>query len=207
MKESTGLIDRAYRLGSHGKFQAEIRPGHDPKRCAVRVIPGQERVAAAHLIGRRFMVFLPEIECEPKLERDKRTNEVIGISAGKKLDKPESMYPGYIFVMIWDILFHWQRIKSCPGIIDFVCGENGPAVISDEVIEGIKAIENALRPLTVTAEMIGKKKRRWRRTRQDYQEIPENEIVSIRTWSAYRDGLGLDNLANNDVFQRALGLA
>ena len=36
-------------------------------------------------------------------------------------------------------------------------------MISDELIDAIRAIENKQRPLSVTVEIIGRPKKRWRR--------------------------------------------
>ena len=200
MKETNTLLDRAYRLGNFTQFQAQLRPGFRSEWFIISTIPGQERIAAAHLIGRRFIVYVPEIECEPTLEHNK-------IKAGKKLDHIESMYPGYIFVLIWDIEFHWHRLQDCPGVLNLIVTSSGtPAIVSTEMLNEIKSIENILRPLHFSADLIDKKKRRWRRSRVPQEVIPENEIISVRTWSAFKDG-NLDSEARNALLHRALGLA
>lgn len=178
-----GLIDKVYRLASHEEIQkAEMVPSAEAVWLAVTTVTGQERVAAAHLVGRRFAIYLPEIE---QGYGDKKHIEV--------------MFPGHLFVFVWGADQHWTRIKACPGVIDIL------GSLSDADMRAIQAKENELYPL-VPAIKIGKKKR-WRRTRREEIIDYDNEIISIRPWSAFTDGLReLDSAGRNNLLRRALGV-
>jgi transcription termination factor NusG len=167
----------AYRLGSHPSFQAEVRPAI-PRWLVVRTVGGQERIAAAHLVGRRFGIYLPEM--------DEQKTKV-------------PMFPGHLFVFVWDIAFHWQRITACPGVIDIL------GSLADEQIHQVQAIENEHNPL---GSIKLSKKKRFRNRKRDEQPEYEDEIVAVRTWSALTDdSRPLDSDGRNKLLRRALGLA
>jgi len=179
---------------------AEVIRGLRPEWYVLQIVPTQERVAAAHLVGRRFGIFLPELE-EHRLVRGRRRRVLL------------PMFPGYVFVFAWLGPRNYHRIKSCPGVWDFLCVEQRPAVISDAALNAIRAVENKQRPLVVSQEAIGtfkKARRGWRRrTRITEQHIYDSEIIAVHTWSALRDGLrqGVDSDKRTQLLLSALGVA
>lgn len=179
---------------------AEIIAGITAEWYVVQTHPAHERIAAAHLVARRFGIYLPEAE-------------QVEISRGRKLKTLRPMFPGYVFVFTWLAPVNYHRIRSCPGIFDFLYLDGlKPAVISESVLNEARAVENRQRPLSSTFEAIGmfkRVKKRWRRSRTiSEQAITDNEIVSVRTWSAFRDGLTtLDDHGRNCLLREALGLS
>lgn len=187
------LIDYGYALGRHHGLQAEIRSGHTPQWHVLVTVPGQERIAAAHLSGRRFGIYLPEIEIDDK---------------SKTI---EPMFRGYLFVFVWDIDFHWRRILACPGVVEILQVDGQPAVLPSHEIDRIRSIENENRPLRASLESVAKPKKRHRGYHKSKQKqshaFTESEIISVRTWSAFTDGINrLDAEARTTVLERALGL-
>lgn len=188
---------------------AQIVPGMRPTWHVIETHPNRERTAASHLIARRFGVFVPE------------KDEVI-IRRGRKLEQTSLMFRGYIFVFVWGINQHYNRIKAVPGFSRIVTVENPdgsrkPAVLTDEQIDQIRAVENRERPLpaiVIPEHMIMPKKRRWKKNQkslyalQQEQLRRDSEVVLCRPWSAFQDGLmTLDSDGRNQTLRNALGLA
>lgn len=161
------------------KLGAEVVPSVTATWHIVETVPAQERVAAGHLIGRRFGVYLPE-------------TEQFEIRHGRGVGVLRPLFPGYLFVFVWGLRRHIGRILACPGVWRFLQIGEEPAVISDELIDKIRAIENREQPLIVTADFIGRPvSRRFRRTKASvqWQFIHDNEITGVRPWSAHLDGI------------------
>ncbi|WP_296741412.1 transcription termination/antitermination protein NusG [Mesorhizobium sp.] len=167
---------------------AEIIPGVIPKWYVVKVYPGAERKVADELIARRFGIFIPE-------------SEKTVVRRGRKVDRVELMFPGYIFVFVWDVLQHRSRIECVPGVTGLIYDDGKPAVITDDKIDIIRAVENGERPL-VKETTNGKRGRRRRK-----RAAVDMEIVSVKPWSAFADDLiALDSQGRNQSLMRALGL-
>lgn len=82
-----------------------------------------EDIAAAHLSGRGFGIFVPGMYVR-----------------GKWLN----MLPGYIFVQVFGIEHHRRRILACPGIVDFIYEMGHPScpfVVPDEFIVSMRQHE------------------------------------------------------------------
>jgi transcription antitermination factor NusG len=179
-------------------IHAEAIPDVTATWHIVETMPAHEQIAAGHLTGRRFGVYLPETEqCE--------------VHRGRKIKMLRPLFPGYLFVFVWGLGRHIGRILACPGVWRFLQTGEQPAVISDELIDAIRAIENKERPLCVVVEVIyGKPKKRWRRSKAAPQEqlIHDNEIVGVRPWSAYLDGIAANGNGHerNGLLHRAMGL-
>lgn len=188
---------------------AEIMPGAVPQWHVVETHPNSERTAAAHLVARRFGIMVPEIE-ETILRR------------GRKIDVTRLMFRSYIFIFVWDIMAHQRRIQSVPGVsrimyVETVRGKR-PAVISDAMVDEIRAVENGKRPLpaVMIPEEIAppKKKGRWTKKEKRAYELQRaqwernNEVVACRPWSAFQDCLlTLDEEGRNQTLRNALQLA
>lgn len=189
---------------------AEIVPGRTPQWHVVETHPNRERTAAGHLIARRFGVFLPEKE------------ETV-VRRGRKFDQTSLIFRGYIFVFVWDIVEHIDRINSIPGVsrlvyVETMGGRRLPATLTDEQIDQIRAVENHERPLpaiTIPEEIIRPKgKGRWTKKQKRLYDLQrqqiehDNEVVACRPWSAFQDSLlTLDEEGRNQTLRNALGLA
>jgi len=182
---------------------AQIVPGVEPRWHVVETHPNRERTAAGHLIARRFGVFVPEKE------------ETI-IRRGRVLDQVSLMFRGYVFVFVWDVVQHINRIRAIPGVMRMVSFADGtPAVISDELIDKIRVVENTLRPLpAIMDDIVKPKKGRWtKKQKMIYQLQREQarrdfEVVACRPWSPFEnDIMTLDSEGRNQTLRKALGLA
>lgn len=201
---------------------AELVPDASPRWHLIETHPNQERTAAAHLVARRFGVFIPEIE-EDVVRR------------GRKYHQTRLMFTGYIFVFVWDIMRHSSRIKAIPGVARIMLSrmetrpavvvdgqekypavfDDVPAIISDRKIDEIRAVENSKRPLLLTSdeEVTGKRKkkgRRWsklQKTAAEKERERDNEIIACRAWSPFQDSLlTLDAGGRNQTLLNALSL-
>jgi transcription antitermination factor NusG len=194
--------EEAARVTPLTPYRAEIIPECRAQWHVLISQPGHERIAASHLITRGFGVYLPE--CENAVMRRGRVQRV-----------RQLMFVGYVLVFVWDVGHHFRRILACVGVQDFLRHSNGsPAVLSDEIVDHIRAVENEQCPLVATLETVNLKKlkKRWRRKHknaeeQAYRQYADNEIVATRTWSAFRDLPALDESQRNGLLRRALGLA
>ncbi|MGJ5163179.1 transcription termination/antitermination NusG family protein [Bradyrhizobium sp. HKCCYLR1051] len=173
----------------------------------IETMPNQEGIAASHLVGRRFGIYVPE------------TEHTI-IRRGRKVDVRRPMFPGYVFVFVWDIAQHWRRLRSIPGVARIVTmtAEDGtiePAVVPDAKIDLIRLVENSERPLwhdaVVSVAEPAKKKRSKRRKGRKHKEETADVIVGDklvwRTWDAFRDGIAdVDSDKRNQTLIAALSL-
>lgn len=196
--------------GPVNPLSAEIIAGVTPAWHVLETLPNHERSVAAHLVARRFGVFVPETEADI-------------IRRGRKLHITRLMFTGYVFVFVWDILAHTSRIESIPGVARIMrhpateqCFFGKPVSISDELIDRIRAVENQKRPLrAIMADEVAydrkKKRRRWRKYRKDQREIEDeraNEIVAVRSWDAFQDAIvTLDEQGRNQTLLTELGLS
>lgn len=82
---------------------AELVPEVTPEWHVIEVWPGVENRIADELTLRRFGVYVPQVE----RKWDDR---------GRMVDcSPTLMFPGYIFVFVWDIDQHRSRIEYPPS--------------------------------------------------------------------------------------------
>lgn len=175
-----------------GPFAAEILSGSAPAWHLVRTAPARETLAAAHLVGRRFATYLPTFG------RD----DVLPISGKVKAGKP--MFPGYLFLFVWNIHAHWRRILGCPGVANVVVIDERPVVVPDRVIDEIQVLE-VLNGKLDDACRAGK--RGWRKRRRDGSLPAGRQTVTISTPSAFGGLAGLDDATRISVLHEALGLA
>jgi hypothetical protein len=188
--------------GDRDPLAARIVPGVFPRWYILCVLPAHERIAGAHLIGRRFGIFIPEYA-----ERYYRRGERVTVL--------RPMFPGYVFVFMWHNPQNFHRVVSCPGVMDFLRYRDSlqPAIVADTIIDMVRIIENKLQPIVVDHEAVGVKKgrrgfRRFRKTVHNHQVIDDAQIISVHTWSALRDGaMSLDGHTRNQLLVKALGVA
>lgn len=193
-------------LQKQGGFGAEIVPDMEGKWLIVVTLPGEDNVAAAHLIGRRFGIYQPMI----------RENI---ISRGRVVSRCRPMYRNYLFVYVWDVQRHARRILSCPGTHHILTKSDGstPVEVPWHVINEIRAVENRENPLTLRVDQlfgtkrIRRKKNRKGRYRIDaaasMQEIEENTIVRVYPFGFSRTLGTWDDEIEVEALHKALGLA
>jgi transcription antitermination factor NusG len=170
-----------------GKFVAEHVPNCTPQWHLVETAPSNETKAAEFLMKRRFGVFLPMFEPDVQLKYGNRL-----------------IFPGHVFVFVWDVLLHWRRIKACPGVVRIMLDRpEHPVVLNDETMDFIQALQFGFSPRIGTAN--GRKSRK---AKHQLQEMTEDtfEKVLITTPSHWRDVEKLDGKTRNHLLHTALGL-
>lgn len=178
-----------------GPFNAELVDCR-PLWHVVTAVPNEERIAAAHLAGRRFGVYLPEYEGDV-------------VRRGAKAHRVGLLLPGYIFLFVWDIERHLRRIHACPGVLRVVMAGSMPAVIEDKDIDKIRAAENEERPLRATVEVLTRRKGKRRHLRPTKREviIGGDEIVRMQCYSPFSEALRHpDAEVRVSAFHKAMGL-
>lgn len=181
-----------------GPFDAELIPEVAGRWHILTVQPNHEASAAAYLISRRFGVFLPQYYS-------------VYVTRGRKREAMRNLFPGYLFVFVWDVERHARRILSVPGVNGFVAGKSGPVVVPDRLIDRARAIENQYqRPLTYMDDVIMRRRRRKKYSqsvvRKEVQVAPE-EIVSMTAYDAFADIEALEDHERIGKLHVALGLA
>lgn len=175
-----------------GPFSAEIVPETEPLWHVLLTAPSHEAIATAHLVGRGFGAYLPTFSREIPARAGR---------AAHRVTRP--LFPGYVFLFVWDIAKHWRRIVACPGISSVLMMDGvSPAVVPDEVIDQIQAVE-----FKELGKSLVRPRRRWRKKKQIEEEYRASEhIVAIHTRSYWREIKSLDDQARIDLLRHALGL-
>jgi len=172
-----------------GPYEAEIIPAVDPQWHLVQTYAGQEEKAVAFLADRSIGVFMPKFSDDASLK-------VSGIElcTGRKL-----IFPGHLFVFVWDIEAHWRRIMACPGVWRVLMDRpEHPVVVPDTAISFIQALQFGLSPRP-------KGKRKSRRARFEAMAGGEDS-VSIFTKSYWTDAHRLEPGERISLLHKALGL-
>ena len=182
------------------ELNAESVPGQVPRWHIVETHASHERIVAAHLVGRRFGAYLPEMQYLPEV------NKRGELRRGQKLPRTRLLVVGYVFVFVWDIEKHWERIMGIPGVAQIMRNvERRPIVLPDAAIDRIRAAENLLSPGQLV-DVMKKAKRRWRKSR-----MPDNddggEVVISRCWDPLMDVEVVDSQGKNQTLGTLLGLA
>lgn len=87
--------------------------------------PAQGGRALEHLQNQDIACFYPKITVEK-------------IKAGKRTQKLEPLFPGYLFVNLEQTDPMWAKLRSTRGVLRIVSFANKPAAIPDDVIQHIK---------------------------------------------------------------------
>lgn len=179
-----------------GPFSAEIVPDCSPRWHLIETLTGQEEKAVEFLVDRHFGVFMPKFQDDAELILDG-----VNICGGRGL-----IFPGHIFVFVWDIERHWRRIRTCPGVLRVLMNRpEHPVIVSDSAIDFIQALQFGKSPAPR-----GKKKSRKAKYQEKYLQpnTAENgkDIISITTKSYWRDIGALDGAGRNHLLHKALGL-
>ncbi|SDC07243.1 transcriptional antiterminator NusG [Bradyrhizobium brasilense] len=188
---------------THDPRDAQIVADRSPKWHLLEVHEPAQQDVAKELVKRRFGIFVPE------------KRETI-VSRGRKVERRQWLFPGYVFVFVWSIEQHWDRIARIVGVTQIVCSqpdlmghqaktvpgakpcavltERSALTIDDEVIDYIRAIENGAQPM------------RKRRTRG--KRVHDDDVIATYPASAFPDRLWmLDFEQRNQTLRKALGLS
>lgn len=182
---------------------AEIYEGVTPHWHVVMVLPGQERTAAEDLSERRFGVYLPE-------------SEHVEIRRGRRREVMRLMIPGYVFVFVWDVDEHLDRIRACDGVRGLLFMNGQALIVPDAEINKVRVAENRERPLKGLSseghEPSKKPKRCWRKKRKSESSEDvngqDNHIIGVHSWSPFLEELR--NAKDDEqvgAFHRALAAA
>ena len=149
---------------------AELAEGVTPKWIAVEVA---SREVEAELMKRKFGIYVPE------------ENETV-IVRGRAVDRKVRMFPGYVFVFLWDTDQNWNGVATTPGVIAVL------GALTDQEIDRVRYIENCARPILLQSfeiqqDIIPKKKKR--RKIKKRVVIVHDEITAVRAWSAFEDAV------------------
>ncbi|KKM84993.1 hypothetical protein LCGC14_1293540 [marine sediment metagenome] len=93
--------------------------------------PAQGDRALAHLQNQDVDCFYPKVQVEK-------------IKSGKRAQKLEPLFRGYMFVNLEQTDPNWAKIRSTRGVLRVVSFANKPAAISDEIIQHVKDSLNAI---------------------------------------------------------------
>lgn len=177
-----------------GPYRAEIvRRGNlndaisEARWHVAATVPAGEEDAIRFLAARGFGVYLPVFE-------------TIHLVRGCKVNRYRPLFPGHIFLFVWDIKRHWRRIKACPGVARVLCVEENPVVVPPESIYRMQAIE------AVGMEALMPKRSRRRRKRGRIIEPNGHEIISISPKSYWHGIERLDDNDRNRLLHKALGI-
>lgn len=171
------------KMEKQGEVNAEISAS-PAQWFLVRTYPGDDARALRWLARRRFGAFRPMQQRRLK-------------SAGERLVQGwEPAFPGWVFVLCWDIDKMRPRILSTPGVMGLLCdpATNRPVPIDDDFIERLRELawiydERAPHPGNYTqrraarhvARMRPKTKKIDKRTKKTLQRL-KNELKACGKW-------------------------
>lgn len=167
-------------------INAEISPSLTPQWYILQTEPQREGKAAEYLCERRFGVYLPYY------------GERTTTRFGKPHYRVVPMFPGYLFVFVWDVVAHIRKILDCPGVSSIVYFAGKPFVVPDIEINRIQTGEFLL-------ELAQEPKPRRRRKRNREHHDDHLEPGEIKIWTKGTEPL--DGDTRNLVLRKALGLA
>lgn len=178
-------ISRPYWSGDPRTVRLE--EGVEAKWCVVEV---RSRDVETELQRRHFGIYVPELT-ETSVRR------------GRKVERRLPIFPGYVFVFLWETGANFGRLAGVEGVTAII------GIITDEQIDKIRYLENCERPVTLqefeeTIFLPAKthKKRRWRKSRKPVKVTVLDEVVAVRAWSAWDDGIvNLDSEGRNQALR------
>lgn len=87
--------------------------------------PAQGDRALANLQNQGIACFYPKVQVEK-------------IKAGKRTQKLEPLFPGYLFINLEQTDPSWAKLRSTRGVARVVSFANKPAAITDDIIQSVK---------------------------------------------------------------------
>lgn len=169
---------------------AQIAPGFDPKWYVIEVV---SRDVEAELVKRQFGIYVPEEE------------ETV-ITRGRRVDRRVRMFPGYVFVFMWDTNENWSRLANIRGVIGVL------GALSDEAVDKIRYCENCARPVLLQSfeieqDVVPKRRKRRRKVKRRIVVV-HDEVTSVRAWSALEDAImTLDSDGRIGALRNLLGVS
>jgi transcription antitermination factor NusG len=158
------------------------------------VIEVVSRDVEAELIKRQFGIYIPE------------EDETV-ITRGRSVDRRVRMFPGYVFVFLWDTGENWSKLASLRGVVAVL------GVLSDAAIDKIRYCENCARPVVLQSfeikqDIPPKKRRKRRRKTKRKIVVVHDEVTAVRAWSAFEDAvMTLDSEGRNQALRNVLGIS
>lgn len=109
---------------------AEIDDTSEGNWYLVHTFPGDDAKAMRWLARRRFGVFRPM----QQRKSPHREGQSIGVM--------EAVFPGWLFVYVWDVRKHHSRITSLPGVHDILTDPvtQNPVPIPDRFVQKLRAL-------------------------------------------------------------------
>lgn len=115
-----------------------LMPSNDPKQSGrwyvVHTYAGHENKAKEALMQRVGSLGLEEYIFEVIIP----TRNVIQVRRGKKSERKERLFPGYILVRMMVNDNSWLAVKTTPGVTAFVGAGSEPKPISDKEVDAIR---------------------------------------------------------------------
>jgi transcription antitermination factor NusG len=181
------MAELARPVASYDPRNAELKPGVTP---AWYVLEVASRDVEAELVKRQFGIYVPE-EDETVIVR------------GRKRDRRVRMFPGYVFVFLWDTAANWSKLARIRGVVASL------GKLSDEAIDKIRHCENCARPVLLQSFEIAQdfvpKKRKRRKTKRCVVVV-HDEVTAVRAWSVFEDAvMTLDSEGRNQALRNLLG--
>jgi transcription antitermination factor NusG len=175
---------------THDPRAAQLAAGVTPKWYVVEVIA---RDVEADLVKRQFGIYVPE------------EDETI-IVRGRRVDRRVRMFPGYVFVFLWDTAANWSLIANTRGVISIL------GSLTDEQVDKIRYCENCARPVVlqrfeIEQDVVPKKRKRRRKTKRQVVVV-HDEVTAVRAWSALEDAImTLDSDGRIGALRNLLGVS
>lgn len=111
----------------------------DFKWYLIQSKPGQAAKAAQELLNQGYEIFLPTLQVEKVVK-------------GRRVERVEPLFPGYVFIELSELSSNWRPIRSTRGVARLVSFGDKPAVVPDDVVELLRSqlrsqnTETALKP-------------------------------------------------------------
>ncbi len=168
----------------------QVDPSISPKWYVIEVA---SRDVEAQLIKRQFGIYVPEEE------------ETV-IVRGRKIDRRVRMFPGYVFVFLWETDENWSKLANLHGVTEIL------GVLPDEAIDKIRYCENCARPVLLQSfeieHEVQPKRRKRRRKAKRVVTVVHDEVTAVRAWSAFEDSvMTLDSEGRNQALRNLLGVS
>lgn len=168
----------------------ELVEGLSPKWYVVEVAA---RDVEDELQKRQFGIYVPE------------ENET-AIVRGREVHRRVRMFPGYVFVFLWETDRNWTRLVHTPGVLSVL------GALPDAVIDRIRSIENYLRPIVlqsfeVEQDVVMRKKKKRRKIKRR-TVVVYDEVTAVRAWSAFEDAvMTLDSGGRISALENLMGVS
>lgn len=170
--------------GDSNSLYAEMSRDVELRAYLLETTPGHENIAAGHLVGRRFPIYLPEMRYDGVAWVDEESGRM-RVAPGDKLPRARLMFPGYVIVFAWlsdgDKNYHRLGVPGARRLMRKTGGELFR--FNDGAIDDIRSIEAILNPIEIPQEWQQKRKRYgWRKKRRQAAEQEVKMLVAPQRW-------------------------